>query len=92
MEKSYFETYKKHPYQDHFNEDNLLNITNYKNTIILDLIDTFYSICYYDFYTHRNEDSNNVISLNIPVNNIEKFNKIIHLINNLIKFMTNGVN
>lgn len=90
MEKSYFETYKRHPYQDHFNENNLLNITNYKNTIILDLIDTFYSICYYDFYTPRNEDSNNVISLNIPVNNIEKFNKIIPLINNLIKFMTNG--
>ena len=89
MEKSYFETFNRHPYQDHFS-NNLLNISYYENTIILDLIDTFYSICYYDFYTQRNEDSNNIISLNIPVNNLELFNKIIPLINPLIKFMTNG--
>lgn len=90
MEKSYFDTYKRHPYQDHFNEKNLLNIAAYSNSKILDLVDTFYSICYYDFYTKRNEDSNNVISLNIPVNNIEEFNKIIPILNKLIKFMTNG--
>lgn len=90
MKKSYFDTYKKHPYQDHFNEANLLNITDYDNTIILDLVDTFFSICYYDFYTKRTEDSNKIIKLCIPVNNIEKFNKIAPMLNNLIKFMTNG--
>lgn len=92
MEKSYYDTYKKHPYQDHFDKNNLLNIAYYDNTVILDLIDTFFSICYYDFYTKRIEDSNKTIKLCIPVNNIEKFNKIIPILNKLIKFMTNGEN
>ena len=92
MEKSYYDTYKKHPYQEHFTEENLKNISIYDNNTILDLIDTFFSICYYDFYTKRTEDSNKIIKLCIQVYNVEKFNKISPILNKLIKFMTNGEN
>ena len=77
MKKSYYDTVNRHPYEDHFNDSNLMYITNYDNSIILDLIDSFFSICYYDFYTERNEDSGKIINLEIPVNNIDKFNKIV---------------
>lgn len=92
MKKSYYETFNKHPYEDHFDESNLLNINDYDNTIVLDLIDTFFSICYYDFYTKRNEESGKTLNLTIPVNNFEKFNEIKFILNNLLKFMTNGEN
>ena len=92
MKKSYYDVLNKHPYEDHFDSSNLIYITNYKNSVILDLIDTFFSICYYDFYTQRNEDSGKPIYLEIPVNNVKEFNKIKNIFNNLIKFMTNGEN
>lgn len=92
MKKSYYDTLNRHPYEDHFDDSNLIYITNYSNSVILDLIDTFFSICYHDFYTKRNEDSGKIINLEIPVNNIDKFNQIKKLLNNLIKFMTNGEN
>ena len=90
MRKSYYDTFGRHPFQDHFNEANLNGITAYDNTVILDLIDTFFSICYYDFYTERNEDSGKIINLEVPVCNFNKFNKIKDIINNLVMFMTNG--
>ena len=90
MKKSYYDTFGKHPFQNHFNDTNLNGISTYNNTIILDLIDTFFSICYYDFYTERNEDSGKIINLEISVCNLDKFNKIKDIINNLVMFMTNG--
>ena len=92
MKKCYYDILNKHPFEDHFNESNLVYITDYDNSIILDLIDTFFSICYYDFYTQRNEDSGKTINLEIPINNVKKFNEIKNILNNLIKFMTNGEN
>lgn len=92
MKKSYYDTLNRHPYEDHFDNSNLVYITNYSNSIILDLVDTLFSICYYDFYTQRNEDSGKSINLEIPVINIKKFDKIKKTLNDLIKFMTNGEN
>lgn len=81
----------KNPYELHYNKDNLLdNIFNYKNMNILDLFDTFASICYCDFYSPRNEDDFNQIELNIGVTNPELFKKIKPDLERLITFMTNG--
>ena len=81
----------KNPYELHYNKDNLLgNIFNYKNMNILDLFDTFASICYCDFYSPRNEDVPNQIELNIGVTNPELFKKIKPDLERLITFMTNG--
>ena len=57
---------------------------------ILDLFDTFASICYCDFYSPRNEDDFNQIELNIGVTNPELFKKIKPDLERLITFMTNG--
>lgn len=81
----------KNPYELHYNQDNLLNnIFNYKNVKILDLFDTFASICYCDFYSSRNEDKFIQVELNIGVTNPELFKKIKLDLERLITFMTNG--
>ena len=81
----------KNPYELHYNKDNLLdNIFNYKNMNVLDLFDTFASICYCDFYSPRNEDVFNQIELSIGVTNPELFKKIKPDLERLITFMTNG--
>lgn len=80
------------PYKLHFNEDNMDYICYYDNSIILDVIDTFYSICYLDFYTKRNEnnDISKLLSIEIPVNNKIQLDRIKPELNSLIQFMTNG--
>ncbi len=80
------------PYELHFNEDNMDYIHHYDNSIVLDVIDTFYSVCYLDFYTKRNENNDNskLLSIEIPVNNKTKLDKIKPELNSLIQFMTNG--
>lgn len=82
------------PYQLHFDEDNMEYITFYENNIILDLIDTFYTICYHDFFTKRNENNDNssILKITIPVNNKNEFDKIVPDLNKLLRFMTNGEN
>ena len=80
------------PYSLHFNESNLIDITNYENTIILDLIDTFLSISYHDFTTKRDENVNNrnILKVTVPVNNYKMFLKIKDTLQRLLKYMTNG--
>ena len=48
------------PYSLHYNDSNLLDITSYGNSLILDLFDTVAYICYKDFFTKRDEDINNI--------------------------------
>lgn len=79
------------PYILHYTKDTLLeNIFDYSNFSVIDLFDTFASICYCDFYNHRNEDKYNIIELNVGVTQPERFNLIKSDLENLISFMTNG--
>ena len=80
------------PYKLHFNDSNLLDITFYDNSVVLDMFDTISYICYKDFYTKRDEDVNNKNKLNIevPVYNYDIFCKCKEKLEYLIKFMTNG--
>lgn len=79
------------PYILHYTKDTLLeNIFDYSNFSIIDLFDTFASICYCDFYNHRNEDKYNIIELNVGVTQPERFNLIKSDLESLISFMTNG--
>ena len=80
------------PYKKHYNDNNLLGINTYSNTVILDLFDTISYICYTDFYTKRQEDLDNKkkLSIAVPVNNVKKFNKIKNSLEKLLKYMTNG--
>lgn len=83
---------KNMPYNLHFNESNLLDITFYDNSVILDMFDTISYICYKDFYTKRDEDVNNKnkLSIEVPVYNYDVFCKCKEKLEYLIKFMTNG--
>ena len=69
---------EKLPYQEHYNANNLLGIKNYGNSIVLDLFDALSYIVYTDFYTPRDEDTNNLkkLTVNIPVNNLDLFNNV----------------
>lgn len=80
------------PYKLHFNEDNMDYICYYDNSIVLDVIDTFYSLCYLDFYTKRNENTDNskLLSIEIPVNNKIQLERIKPELLSLLQFMTNG--
>lgn len=80
------------PYKLHFNEDNMDYICYYDNSIVLDVIDTFYSLCYLDFYTKRNENNDNskLLSIEIPVNNKIQLERIKPELLSLLQFMTNG--
>lgn len=80
------------PYSLHYNDSNLLDITSYNNSLVLDMFDTIAYICYKDFYTKRDEDVNNKekLSLEIPVENYEKFKKCKKKFEYLINYMTNG--
>ena len=79
------------PYILHYTKDTLLeNIFDYSNFSVIDLFDTFASICYCDFYNHRNEDKYNIIELNVGVTQPERFNLIKSDLESLISFMTNG--
>ena len=80
------------PYKCHYSKSNALleNISDYSNYLIIDLFDTFASICYCDFYNKRNEDKFNVVNLNIGVTTPEKFDMIKFDLEKLISFMTNG--
>lgn len=84
----------KLPYQEHYNSDNLLDIKNYNNSVVLDLFDTLSYVVYTDFYTPRDEDSDNLkkLTINVPVNNIDLFNSIKDDVNHLVKYVTNGEN
>lgn len=86
------ELFKDNPFLLHYSDDNLLDINEYENTVILDFFDMIAHICYTDFFTPRDEDANNKykLMLNIPVNNLEKFNLIKEDIERLLKYMTNG--
>ena len=80
------------PYSLHYNDSNLLDITSYDNSLVLDMFDTISYICYKDFYTKRDEDVNNKekMSLKIPVENYEKLKKCKEKFEYLINYMTNG--
>lgn len=82
------------PYKLHFNASNLLDISFYDNTLILDMFDVISYICYKDFYTKRKEevDNKNKLTLEIPVCNYEVFCKVKEMLEYLIKYMTNGEN
>lgn len=84
--------FKKNPYVLHYNDENLLDINEYKNTLVLDFFDMVSYICYTDFFTKRDEDVNNKskLKIDIPVNNLEKFNLIKQDIEILLNYMTNG--
>lgn len=86
------ELFNDNPFLLHYSDDNLLDINEYENTVILDFFDMIAHICYTDFFTLRDEDVNNKykLMLNIPVNNLEKFNLIKEDIERLLKYMTNG--
>ena len=90
MDKKFWNN--KIPSELHFNDDNLLDINEYDNTMILDFFDVISYICYTDFYTYRDEDVNNKKKLTIivPVNNIHVFNSIKEELEVLINYMTNG--
>ena len=83
---------KRNPYTLHYSDGNLLDINEYNNNLILDFFDTIAYICYTDFFTPRDEDVNNQskLTVTIPVNNIEKFEKIKKNIEILLNYMTNG--
>lgn len=85
---------EKFPYQEHYNANNLLGIKNYGNSIVLDLFDALSYIVYTDFYTPRDEDTNNLkkLTVNIPVNNLDLFNNVKDELNKLVKYVTNGEN
>lgn len=80
------------PHSLHYNDSNLLDITSYDNSLILDMFDTIVYICYKDFYTKRDEDVNNKekMSIEIPVVNYEKFKKVEKKFEYLVNYMTNG--
>lgn len=84
--------FDENPYNLHYDDNNLLNIDEYDNTVILDFFDMVSYICYTDFYTKRDEDIKNInkLTVGVPVNNIEKFNNIKKDIEILLKYMTNG--
>lgn len=84
--------FNDNPFLLHYSDDNLLDINEYENTVILDFFDMIAHICYTDFFTPRDEDVNNKykLTLNIPVNNLKKFNSIKEDIERLLKYMTNG--
>ena len=88
----FFDEYKRNPHELHFNEENMLEIGVYNNTLILDLYDIFVSICYHDFFTPRDENVDNSSKLNvvIPVNNYDTLKKVIPSICELVMYMTNG--
>lgn len=92
MIKSFFDLSKKFPCEVHYDDKNSLDIVRYDNTLILDLFDTFASICYIDFYNKRNEDSYKTIEVEVEVVNIEIMKLIENKLSNLIRFMTNGEN
>ena len=80
------------PHSLHYNDSNLLDITSYDNSLILDMFDTIAYICYKDFYTKRDEDVNNKekMSIEIPVVNYKKFKKVEKKFEYLVNYMTNG--
>jgi len=82
----------KSPCVLHYDDKNLLDINEYSNSTILDFFDMVAYICYTDFYTPRDEDVNNQkkLDITVPVNNIEKFNKIKQDVEVLLSYMTNG--
>ena len=84
--------FEDNPFLLHYGDDNLLDINEYENTVVLDFFDTIAYICYTDFFTPRDEDVNNKhrLTINIPVNNFEKFNSIKEDMERLLKYMTNG--
>lgn len=90
MDKKFWNN--KIPSELHFNDDNLLDINEYDNTMILDFFDVISYICYTDFYTYRDEDVNNKkkLTLIVPVNNLHVFNSIKEELEVLINYMTNG--
>lgn len=83
---------RNNPYLMHYNDNNLLGINVYENTNILDFFDMVSYICYTDFHTNRQEDSENKqkLTIEVPVNNIELFNNIKLEIEKLLTYMTNG--
>lgn len=82
----------ENPYNKHYNDSNLLGINAYDNTLVLDFFDMISYICYTDFYTKRQEDLDNTekLKVEIPVNNLKKFEKIEEQIEKLLTYMTNG--
>ena len=88
----FFDKYKRNPHELHFNEENMLEIGMYNNTLVLDLYDIFVSICYHDFFTPRDEnvDNSNKLKITIPVNNYDILKKVIPKICELVTYMTNG--
>lgn len=82
----------ENPYNKHYNDSNLLGINAYDNTLVLDFFDMISYICYTDFYTKRQEDLDNTekLKVEIPVNNLKKFEKIEGQIEKLLTYMTNG--
>lgn len=82
----------ENPCNKHYNDNNLLGINVYDNTVILDLFDAISYICYTDFYTKRQEDLDNSkkLTIEIPVNNLKKFEKVKKRIEKLLTYMTNG--
>lgn len=91
MIKNFNQLFSLDPYILHYTKDTLLeNIFDYSNFSVIDLFDTFASICYCDFYNHRNEDKYNIIELNVGVTQPERFNLIKSDLESLISFMTNG--
>lgn len=84
--------FESNPFLLHYNDDNLLDINEYENTIILDFFDTISYICYTDFFTPRDEDANNKnkLTVNVSVNNLEIFKTIKEDLEILLQYMTNG--
>lgn len=89
---AFYDFYRRNPSELHFCSDNLIGIKSYTNSLILDLYDIFVSICYHDFYTKRDEyiDNSRRLELTVPVYNYEKLLAVLPLINDLVRYMTNG--
>ena len=90
----FFDKFNINPYELHFDEHNMLEIGSYNDNLILDIYDLFVSICYHDFFTPRDENVDNAYKLKIivPVYNYEKIEKILPIVCELVKYMTNGEN
>ena len=90
----FFDKFNINPYELHFDEHNMLEIGSYNDNLILDIYDLFVSICYHDFFTPRDENVDNAYKLKIivPVYNYEKIEKILSIVCELVKYMTNGEN
>lgn len=74
-------------------EENEFIYSNLENNIMLDLFDTFVSICYMDFYTPRSElNLDKKIIIDIPVVNLYEMNNIKKNLERIIIYMTNGEN